>query len=518
MKGQHSRPRIRLRYSGLVNFSARIYSAFTGLVFTTLITRNLLPQEVGLWRLINALLVYFLLPSRIFNDWITRYRARGIVSASITGTLNGLFLAVSSSFVFLILSPSVIPELRHVPPLMLVSMLSIPILTMNYVTSSSLQAIAPHMLGYGEYLFETLKVLLLYALVLSLRSCDLLIAFSSVLIAFIARISFFLILLRKELSSTKFDKEVLKAWYLMSWVQLYSLLPGYIYTLDNFLVNSLALDPKVTLGLIQVLMSVGGIAAYVTRLSEVLYSKVLSSSEIHEVAKSVEVMLKLTLMLNMPLIFGALVLSKEVLSVFGEAYISVSPLLPLMMLFSTISAISSLLGASLRGLESADMESPSFRRLLKSKLTLIPTLDILGAVLYLSLLAPYLLIVKMDPFHLIMWMIVLRTLSSLLVSSVKAHLLKGAIMGLRMLRPLLNYISSSILMVLAILLVKTFFTSDETLGKSLRTREAILLIFPYLLIGLITYCLALYALDAEFRQLVRISFNELKDMLTRVKS
>jgi len=501
MKGQHSRPRIRLRYSGLVNFSARIYSAFTGLVFTTLITRNLLPQEVGLWRLINALLVYFLLPSRIFNDWITRYRARGIVSASITGTLNGLFLAVSSSFVFLILSPSVIPELRHVPPLMLVSMLSIPILTMNYVTSSSLQAIAPHMLGYGEYLFETLKVLLLYALVLSLRSCDLLIAFSSVLIAFIARISFFLILLRKELSSTKFDKEVLKAWYLMSWVQLYSLLPGYIYTL-----------------LIQVLMSVGGIAAYVTRLSEVLYSKVLSSSEIHEVAKSVEVMLKLTLMLNMPLIFGALVLSKEVLSVFGEAYISVSPLLPLMMLFSTISAISSLLGASLRGLESADMESPSFRRLLKSKLTLIPTLDILGAVLYLSLLAPYLLIVKMDPFHLIMWMIVLRTLSSLLVSSVKAHLLKGAIMGLRMLRPLLNYISSSILMVLAILLVKTFFTSDETLGKSLRTREAILLIFPYLLIGLITYCLALYALDAEFRQLVRISFNELKDMLTRVKS
>ncbi|MEM2080365.1 MAG: hypothetical protein QW104_06765, partial [Nitrososphaerota archaeon] len=94
---------IRLRYTGLVAFLARIGSIFTGLAFTVLVTRNLSVSEFGLWQYISILCSYLLFPNALINYWSTRFTARGYnvgkthvcLSASFSFAALVAFLAIS---------------------------------------------------------------------------------------------------------------------------------------------------------------------------------------------------------------------------------------------------------------------------------------------------------------------------------------------------------------------------------------------------------------------------------------
>lgn len=76
--------RIRLRYSGVINFVAAIVSLLISFGFVVVITRRLSVEEFGLWALISALVSYPLMPTSIWGYWYPRFVARGVPKS--TGT------------------------------------------------------------------------------------------------------------------------------------------------------------------------------------------------------------------------------------------------------------------------------------------------------------------------------------------------------------------------------------------------------------------------------------------------
>ena len=58
---------IRVTYSGLIGFFVSVISVITGIVFTIIVTRQLPPEEVGIWAIMGTMIAYFLIIEPIIN-------------------------------------------------------------------------------------------------------------------------------------------------------------------------------------------------------------------------------------------------------------------------------------------------------------------------------------------------------------------------------------------------------------------------------------------------------------------
>jgi O-antigen/teichoic acid export membrane protein len=94
---------IRIGYSGFISFVSRILSLFTGLVFITLITRNLSQYDFGLWQFILSVVTYSVLPNAIVDYWVVRDLARGERHAT-TALLFSMLLSLGGISVYIIIS------------------------------------------------------------------------------------------------------------------------------------------------------------------------------------------------------------------------------------------------------------------------------------------------------------------------------------------------------------------------------------------------------------------------------
>src|SRR5690242_4310357 len=76
---------------------------FTGLIFITLITRNLPPYDFGLWQLILSVIGYAALPNFIISYWIIRDLARGERHAT-AALLFSIMLSLAGIAIYVIIS------------------------------------------------------------------------------------------------------------------------------------------------------------------------------------------------------------------------------------------------------------------------------------------------------------------------------------------------------------------------------------------------------------------------------
>ena len=68
---------IRVAYSGLLGFAVAIGGVFAGLAFTVIVTRQLTPEEFGVWAVIGSMTSYSIAAEPIISYWTTRQIARG---------------------------------------------------------------------------------------------------------------------------------------------------------------------------------------------------------------------------------------------------------------------------------------------------------------------------------------------------------------------------------------------------------------------------------------------------------
>ncbi|MEM3063185.1 MAG: hypothetical protein QW303_06560, partial [Nitrososphaerota archaeon] len=202
--------KIRLRYTGLIAFSSRIFSIFTGLIFITTVTRNVPVYDFGIWQYISQLISYFLFPLCIISYWSTRYIARNIKVGKTSLLLTSLFSMVTF-IIFLIISPYVAKGVNADIAFFILGSLILVFLSLINGLESIAYGYKPHVPSYGFIIFEIIKVILGIITVFYMRA-GLYGALTSLLIAYVAQSIFLLIVLKDEIHGN-FNLEITKKWF-----------------------------------------------------------------------------------------------------------------------------------------------------------------------------------------------------------------------------------------------------------------------------------------------------------------
>ena len=68
---------LRIAYAGIIQLIARFSTLITGLVFVTIVTRNLPTEDFGLWQVLGSSVALLLIPLAPLEYWTFRYASRG---------------------------------------------------------------------------------------------------------------------------------------------------------------------------------------------------------------------------------------------------------------------------------------------------------------------------------------------------------------------------------------------------------------------------------------------------------
>jgi len=324
-------------------------------------------EDYGLLQLIAAFASYFILPSKIFPYWITRFVARGF-KASKTGLIVNLLLSIPSFALFLLASSRMAPVIGANIVYFIAFAFQLPLM---YVVTS-LEAIGtgakPHVLGYGYSVFEGAKVILCVLMVVALNF-RLLGVIVAIVASYIIQSLALLLMLRGVLTG-RFDPGLVRRWTKMSWLPLYHEASAAVYMLIFLTLTWFTRSTEPV-----ALMVASEVATipivYTSFLAGGLYPRLLSGGGRADIESS----LKLVLMLAIPATVGTFILAQPILRILRPEYAVASFILMVLTVKGFIKALAGIPSAIILGVERVDVdERPSFRDYVKSKLFLLPTL------------------------------------------------------------------------------------------------------------------------------------------------
>ncbi|MBS7655907.1 hypothetical protein KEJ50_05340 [Candidatus Bathyarchaeota archaeon] len=361
--------KIRIKYSGLIVFSSKIFSVFTGLIFVALVTRNLSVNEFGIWQYLTLILSYVVFPSALIPYWVTRFYARGspVAKASI---ISNMIVSLPFFTIFLISAPLASTIIKT--NLSLFYLISIQIFLVYLSTSLEALALAkkPHLLGYETIAFESAKIAL--ALILfTILKLGLKGAIATIILAYLTQCLTLTFFLRRELIKEKgFDWRILRKWFSNIWLPLFNAFPTFIGSLDLFVLAALT-KSAFSLAFYKVASSVATVISYSSTTTIALYPNLLKGGE----KKDVEETLKFFLMFAVPMSFGAIFLAKPILHIFKPEYEAAALLLIFMAPQYFLKSLTHIFGNVIIGVERVDEKEASLKDILKSRLFKWPLLN-----------------------------------------------------------------------------------------------------------------------------------------------
>lgn len=371
--------KIRLRYTGLIAFSSKIFSIFTGLIFITIVTRNVSIYDFGIWQYISQLISYFLFPLCIIRYWSTRYIARNLKVGK-TSLLLTIFSSLILFISFLIISPCAAKSVNADIIFFLLGSLILIFLILIGNFESIAYGYKPHIPSYGFIIFEIIKVILGLITVFYMRT-GLYGALLSLLIAYIAQSIFLFIALKDELHGN-FDMEIAKKWFKMGWIPFYNDFSSFLLSLDILIVTLLTSSSE-PIAFWKAAGTITMIIGFSSSLASALYPKLLSGGS----GKDIENSFKLVLMFSIPLTFGAIILAEPLLKILKSEYILAVPILIVSSINVFIGTLRSIVNSIIIGTESIDIyENVTLKKLLKSRLFLLPSLTYISSIFYLPII------------------------------------------------------------------------------------------------------------------------------------
>jgi len=388
--------RIRLRYTGLVAFASKISSIFTGLAFLFFLTRNVTLESFGVWALVMVVVSYIIFPVSVTNYWVTRYVARGFKAAK-TGLAINIALSLLGFVVSLLISPYIAKAVNADPAYFMVGSLIVP----AWYLVLSLEAVArgcvPHVIGYGFVISEITKVVLGLIMIVYMKT-GLYGAFVSLVIAFLVQAAFLVASLRGYVTEGNIDLNAAKKWLKMVWVPFYENLASLLLGLDVLIVTLLTFS-SLPISLWRATLTFTTIVSYSTELASALYPKLLSGGS----EQDVETSLKLVLMFAIPAAIGALILAEPLLRIFKREFVEAAIILRVNVLTVLLTCVLGILNSVIIGTEKVDTEDATFKKLLKSRLFLLPTLSYVRALMYLPaicVISAFIVNLSLEPVYL----------------------------------------------------------------------------------------------------------------------
>jgi len=491
---------VRVTYSGLIAFVISISSVFTGIIFTLIVTRNLSVQDFGLWTLIGSLISYVIIYEVIISFWTSRQVARDQDVGKTALVTSGLLSSISF-ILFLVVAFFVSDTVNINLDILFIAAIMAPLLFISNTLTGINLGHRPEATSYGVLFFEIFKIpvglTLVYFLELGIIG-----ALITIIISYLIKILIQIYFAKPKLNGI-FNYHKILYWFKFSWLPMYITIPGFIWTLD-VLVFSAMTNSVEGLAFYGASMAIGNIVVHSGMISQGLYPKLLSGGE----SQFFENSFSKVLYFAIPLLFIAILFSKSGLFVLNSAYQDASIIVIIYSIRSFFYVIGGTFTKSLQGLEKIDeSELQTFSQLLKSKLVLIPTLNlihyssyVISLVIVLTILIPY----NLSFIELITYWVMISLIIQIPFTIIPGILLYKKIHFHISFKNIIKFLIGSIAMVLVF-----FITSDEIIVYE----NSIFIFLPRVILQFaicgVTYLGVTYMIDKNTRSLFKSIITEL---------
>ena len=492
---------IRVTYSGLITFVVGLASVFTGMIFVLIVTRRLSPEEFGIWSLIGSVVAYFLISESLISFWSLRQIARGkeVGRTSLGSSLIFSFISIPLYLIYVtVISQNSDAELLP----MIIGSILLPVYFVGKIITNINLATKPQIASYGTMIFEAVKIPIALAFVVFLNLGVEGVIYS-VFIAFLLRIFVQMYFARNKLKD-KFSFLVLKRWFKISWIPLYSNLPKYIGTADQviFLVIT---GGVIGVAFYNAALAIGTMIRHSAGISHALYPKLLADGSFDYVK---DIFIRL-LYFALPLLGITVIFSKPAIFALNPEYQD-AYLIAILLSFKTFfMVLSNAIMRVLKGIEKVDVgDDPHYSKLIKSSLFTIPTALIIQSGIYIGLMILGLLFLisnSVPLLELVTWW----ALSALILEIpfliywwVKLqHKIKFSFP--------INEIGKYLIGIMSFIAV-FFITSESLITYEISIFDFLPGLILQFIICTFTYFAVTYAIDKKTRNLVKSILNEIK--------
>ena len=369
-------PGIRVTYSGMISFVTGIFSIFTGLIFTLIITRQLTPEEFGAWGLLGSLIAYVLVIHPIVSYWSTREIARGIKSGKTSFLSSGAFSIIGILLYFVIAYFFGI-KTGVDPYILLFAGILVPVEFLRASLVGISNAYKPQTEEFGVVAFELIKIplalLTVYYFDLGLTGL--------IITVFISRLSsvVLLIIRTREKIKGKFSKKLIKKWLRLFWLPVYPYLSA-ILTTSDIAIFSIMTGSVYGIAYWSVSVTISRIVNHASKIGKGVYPKLLQGGKKEHLQDNLNRMFYFAF----PLAAMSYTFSVPALfalnPVYSEAITIVLFLVPMIFLRTLAEQFSQ----ALQAIENVDVnEDSTFLDYIRSKLFYMPTLRLIQRGLYL---------------------------------------------------------------------------------------------------------------------------------------
>lgn len=492
---------IRVTYSGLIAFVIGFAGVITGIIFVIIVTRQLSPEELGLWTLIGSLVSYVVIVEPIVSYWTTRQIARGETVGKTSVFTSGLF-SIGGFFAYLIIAIFVSDLLKvNSFPVILAAIL-VPIMFLNNTLSAIGISHKPQGVSYSILSFEVSKLPFGFGLVY-LAELGLVGAIVATIIASLIKTIILLITVREQLV-TSIKKQFVKFWLKLSWIPLYANGSGLVFSLD-VLVFSLLTNSLIGLAFWGVTNAVANLVAHSGQISQALYPKLLATQKKEFAEKNLERLLYFAI----PILASSIIFAKPALHVLNPLYIE-GIYIVYFLSFRTLANIMlnnffNIIGAY----ETVDLtKNASFKQYVKSNLFFLPTLNYILTGSYIGLLVIFLIL--SDPLEInevdkvSIW-------SGILLIVTIPFMIYGLVTVKKRYQISLAYKSILKFSLVALLSsVIVVYVLDQTIVYSESIFDFLPQIIPLIILGGAIYFGITYLIDKSTKELFNLIITELK--------
>ncbi len=482
------------RRTGLIVFSSRMVSVFTGMIFLVMITRWLSPDQFGLWEFILDLVVFSSFPVGLFTYWATREVARGAMIGRTTQVLS-LLLSAAGVALYLVLTYGTYSWIGSPLTPFLLGLALVPLSFWVLSTQAVVVGHNPTIGGYATIVSELAKLAVAYPM-LYIYHMGIEAVIIAIGLSYFVQAGISTILLGKARGGPvqlAKGREWLKEYH----VPALFALTNVLVIADTF-VASIGQGGTTMAGFYQAAFQVGSVVSYSTSLSVALYPLLLRG---HSERLPGQV-LEFSLLFGAPMAAGVMVLAPKILSLLKPTYVSSSGALVLISLVGVAGLVSSVIDASLMGREEADLSKEDRRRrIFSSNLLFVPVANMGYSVFYLAsvLILGRLSVGSSIPVYqyATYWALSQLILTCCLVAYKMRRLLKRT--PLLLTRSIVYFAVSSFVMGVVLLLVSPGF-----LPPSLDSVEYGLRLVVLVLVGGAVYFGVLLSLDRRTRDMARV--------------
>ena len=372
--------KIRVTYSGLISLASNMISVITGLIFVTIVTRTLTPEEFGIWGLIGGLLAYAVIINPIVGYWSTRETARGEKSGKTAVTTNSM-LSLLGVTIYVIISYLVALQSNFDASIILFAAILIPVTFLNDILIAIIRGWKPHALNYGLLAFEISKILFVIIFVY-FWNLGVLGAIIAVFASYLPSITILLIYNIPKIKD-EFNFEYVKKWLKLFWIPTYRQLPNTLLLTDVVIFSAIT-GSVIGVAYFTAARSIGYLVDHTRSIAQAMYPKILEGGKQEYLQEN----LMLFFFLSFPLVALSIIFAKAGLFLLNPIYVIASPVVIFLSLKSFLTALNSNFFLGLQGLEKVDVDKKStFKDYAKSKIMLHPTFQLIRSGIYFASLA-----------------------------------------------------------------------------------------------------------------------------------